>query len=99
MKSVAKPNHRRHGRDRNEAGWDNFAANERIQQGRFAALELTDTCDIEAPFGNPGCEFAGFLGDRLSSEFLCQIRKPQQSGSAIRGHGCLSWKVPVILYC
>ena len=47
-----------------------MVANKGVEQGGFASLELTETSYIETSFGNPRCEFARFLGNRLSSKFL-----------------------------
>ena len=80
MKYVAKPNHGRHRRDGNKPGRNNCVADQSVEQGGFASLELTDTRYIEPSFGNSRCELARFVGNRLSSKLLRQIGKTQQTG-------------------
>jgi hypothetical protein len=50
VKFVAKSNHGGHGRDRNIPCRENCVADQSVEQGRFASLELTDTSYIEASF-------------------------------------------------
>jgi hypothetical protein len=48
--------------------------NQRIEQRRFAAFELTDTCYIELPLGNSLGDTAGRSGYVLCSQlsrYLC----------------------------
>jgi hypothetical protein len=45
-------------------------ADQSVEQGGFASLELADASYIETSFGNPCRELACFLGYRLSSKFL-----------------------------
>jgi hypothetical protein len=75
VKFVAKPNHGRHRRDRNKPHWENCVAEESVEQGGFATLELANTSYIETSFGNPRCELTCFLGQRFSPKFLSQIGK------------------------
>ena len=98
VKFVAEPNHGRHRRDRNKPGRNNFVADQSVEQGGFASLELADTGYIETSFGNPRCEVTRFFGDRLSPKFLSQVGKPQQTGGAVQRHGCLSRRAVIILH-
>ena len=74
-------------------------ADESVEQGGFASLELPDTSYIETPFGNPRCELARLLGDRLSPKFLRQTGKSQQTGGTVHRYRCLSRNAAVILHC
>jgi hypothetical protein len=51
-------------------------ADQSVEQGRFAPLELTNTSYIETSFGNPRCELTCFLGDGLRPKFLSQSTEP-----------------------
>ena len=42
VKLFAKPNHGRHRCDRNKTGRNNCVADQSVEQGGFASLELTD---------------------------------------------------------
>jgi len=87
MKRFAKPNHGGYCRDRNKPCWNNFVTYQSIKQSGFASLELTDTGDIETPFRDSLRELTCFLGLRLGSQFLSEVSKPHQTGSAIQAHG------------
>jgi hypothetical protein len=54
-------------------------ADQGVEQGGFASLELTDTSHIKSSFRNSRCELACFVGNRLCSKLLSQIRKTQQT--------------------
>jgi hypothetical protein len=52
---VRFPN-RWNGRNGHDSGGEYLIANKSVQEGRFAALELTDTSDVEASVGYPLCD-------------------------------------------
>ena len=90
---VAMANHRRHGGDRHDTRGKNGSANQGIDPGRFATLELTNKRDIEPALRDSLGHGASIAGGVLRAKLVGDRSEPQEYRIAQLGTALASFVV------